>query len=136
MIGREFQGAKGLLEWFLARAEGRVRFTRAVFSGFATPALADVIAPVIADHPGLQRIWHVARDPISKFDVLALMKQTNGLEVHIQPDKSIACDRSLDGSRFRAATGIQPSSWPEMIENMRLDPIPYHQIRELYEPER
>ena len=136
MIGRELQGAQGLLEWFLAHEGGRVRgFTRAVFSGFTTLALAEVIASVIANHPELDGIWHVASEPISKFDLLMLVKQTYGLEIQIEPDASVVCDRSLDGSHFRDATAIQSPPWPEMIENMRDDPTLYDMVREAHEPE-
>jgi len=136
MIGRELRGARGLLEWFLSQKGRRVRgFTHAVFSGFTTPALADAIATVIANYPELEGIWHMASEPISKFDLLRLVKQTYGLEVQIEPDESVVCDRSLDSSHFRNATGIQSPSWPEMIENMRVDSTPYDQIRGTEDPE-
>jgi dTDP-4-dehydrorhamnose reductase len=130
MIGRELQGSHGLLEWFLAQNGGRVRgFKRAIFSGFTTAALAEVIMQVIVDHPGLTGIWHLASEPISKFDLLTLVKQTYGLAVEIEPDESFICDRSLNAKRFRDATGIRPPSWCEMIEQMFRDPTPYDQIR-------
>jgi dTDP-4-dehydrorhamnose reductase len=130
MIGRELKGSHGLLEWFLSQHTGRVRgFKRAVFSGFTTQALAEVIAKVIAEYPDLNGLWHVAAEPISKFDLLTLVKQTYGLAVEIEPDETFVCDRSLNGSRFRQATGIQAPLWPQMIERMRADPTPYEEIR-------
>ena len=132
MIGRELKGSHGLLEWFLSQGDTPVRgFKNAIFSGFTTRALADVIAKVIVDHPDLSGIWHVAAEPISKFDLLTLVKQTYGLATTIEPDESFICNRSLDGTRFREATGIRPSSWPEMIERMRDDPTPYDEIRRM-----
>lgn len=130
MIGRELRGSHGLLEWFLSQRGGRVRgFNLAIFSGFTTQALSEVIAQVISDHPELTGIWHVASEPISKFDLLTLVKQTYELAVEIEPDDSFVCDRSLSATRFREATGIQTRSWPEMIEQMHRDPTPYDQIR-------
>lgn len=130
MIGRELTGSHGLLEWFFSQEGQSVRgFKRAIFSGFTTQALADLIARIITDHPRLTGVWHVGSEPISKFDLLTLVKQTYGLAIEIRPDNDFVCDRSLDSTRFRAATGIEPPSWPEMIENMRADPTPYKEIR-------
>ena len=130
MIGRELQGAHGLLEWFLSQRGGRVRgFKRAIFSGFTTPALARVISRIITDHRELSGVWHVASEPISKFDLLTLVKQTYGLAVEIEPEESFVCDRSLNGTRFRETTGIHSPGWPEMIEEMFRDPTPYDRLR-------
>lgn len=131
MIGRELRGAHGLLEWFLAQKKSVRGFKRAIFSGFTTPALADVIAKIIAGQPDLTGTWHVAADPISKFDLLTLVKQTYGLAIEIELDESFHCDRSLDDHRFRDATGMQRPSWQEMIQNMRDDPTPYNDIRRM-----
>lgn len=130
MIGRELIGSHGLLEWFLSQQGRKVRgFKRAIFSGFTTQALADLIAGIITDHPRMNGLWHVGSEPISKFDLLTLVKQTYELAIEIEPDNDFVCDRSLDSTRFRQATGIQPPAWPEMIENLRADPTPYEEIR-------
>lgn len=132
MIGRELAGSHGLLEWFLAQRGGRVRgFKRAIFSGFTTLALAEVITRIISDHTERSGVWHVASEPISKFDLLTLVKQTYRLVIDIEPDETFVCDRSLDGSRFKAATGFQAPSWTEMIQRMRDDLMPYDEIRRM-----
>lgn len=130
MIGRELHGSHGLLEWFLSQQGKTVRgFRRAIFSGFTTRALAETIAWLIADHPELQGVWHVAAEAISKFDLLTLIKQTAGLEIEIEPDDTFHCDRSLDGTRFREATGFVPPTWSDMILRLFQDTTPYPEIR-------
>lgn len=132
MIGRELQGSHGLIEWFLGEAAAgrRVRgFKRAVFSGLTTIALAELIADLLVNHPDVSGVWHVAADPINKFDLLSLVRNVYGLDVKIEPDESFVCDRSLDASRFRAATGFAPPSWPEMIAQMHQDETPYNKFR-------
>jgi dTDP-4-dehydrorhamnose reductase len=104
-------------------------FRRAVFSGFTTNALADILARLVAEHPQLSGVWNVAAEPINKFDLLALVRSVYGLDVEIEPDESFVCDRSLDGSRFAAAAGFAPPAWGEMIEGMRDDATPYEEIR-------
>lgn len=130
MIGRELAGAHGLVEWFLSQRGGKVRgFRRAVFSGFTTQELSNIVGDVIEKHEGLSGVWHVAAEPINKYDLLTLVKGAYGLDVGIEPDEEFVCDRSLDGSRFRDETGFEPRPWPEMIERMARDETPYEEIR-------
>lgn len=130
MIGRELSGSHGLLEWFLGQNGKPVRgFKRAIFSGLTTQALAEVLAKVISDHRDLNGVWHIAGEPISKFDLLTLVNQTYGIAIEIAPDETFVCDRSLDGLRFQDATGFQAPSWRKMIEHMHVDPTPYDQVR-------
>jgi dTDP-4-dehydrorhamnose reductase len=132
MIGRELSGSHGLVEWFLSQAGQRVRgFKRAVFSGFTTGALAESIADLIEQHAELSGVWHVAAEPINKFDLLTLIKQSYNLDIQIEADETFACDRSLNASRFREATGFRAPSWQNMIERMAEDPTPYEEIRRI-----
>lgn len=132
MIGRELKGAHGLIQWFLSEKGKQVRgFRRAVFSGFTTTALSEVICDIIVGHAGLQGLYHVSADPITKFDLLSLVKEVYGLPIEIEPDETFVCDRSLDSARFRAITGFVPRSWAEMITEMLKDPTPYEDLRKL-----
>jgi dTDP-4-dehydrorhamnose reductase len=126
IIGRELDTNNGLIEWFLAQKGKRVRgYRRAIFTGFTTAALAQIIADVLENHPQLSGVYQVSSDPISKFDLLTLVNDIYGLGVQIEPDCEFVCDRSLDSSRFRSATGCQPPTWNRMIQEMHQDPIPY-----------
>jgi dTDP-4-dehydrorhamnose reductase len=130
MIGRELAGAHGLVEWFLSQQGKKVRgFKRAVFSGFTTTALSEIISRVISEHHDLEGVFHVAAEPVKKFDLLTLIAETYALEIEIEPDETFVCDRSLDGERFRRATGIVAPSWAEMIGRMRDDATPYDEMR-------
>ena len=118
-IGPEVSTSHGLLEWFL-RQRGEVRgFRRAVFSGFTTDAFSRAVVLVIRDYPGLMGLWHVASEPITKFDLLTLLKDAYGVPVQIEADDMVVCDRTLDGARFRETTGYSPPSWPAMVAEMR-----------------
>ena len=130
IVGRELKTSHGLLEWFLGQ-EGKVvrGYTRAVFSGFTTYALADTIARIVEEQPEMRGVWHVASEPISKFDLLSLVKQAYRFSIQIEPDETVVCDRSLNASRFRQTTGLAPPSWPSMIEQMRRDSTPYSELR-------
>ena len=130
MIGRELRGDAGLLEWFLSRRSGVVNgFTRAVFSGLTTTALARVLREVVSDQPALEGLVHVASEPITKFDLLTRINDAMSLGAEILPVDEPAIDRSLDGSRFAETTGIRPPSWDKMIMDLANDPTPYDEWR-------
>lgn len=133
IIGRELAASHGLVEWFLSQEGKAIRgYKKAIFTGFTTNALAEILANIIAKHSDLQGVWHVAAEPINKFDLLSLVKDTYGLNIQIEPDELFMCDRSLNGDRFRQATGFVPPSWQDMIETMYHDPTPYSKLRGNY----
>jgi dTDP-4-dehydrorhamnose reductase len=122
IIGRELGTAQGLLEWFLSQRGKTVSgYRRALFSGWTTNALARVLAQVITDHAALQGVWHVAAEAINKHDLLALIKTRYQVPIQIEANDTVVCDRSLNGERFRQATGITAPSWPQMIEQMHTE---------------
>ena len=129
IIGRELSGANGLVEWFLGQ-QGSVRgFQRAIFSGLTTHALADVLASVISDHGALTGVRHVAAEPISKFDLLQMLRDAYGRDVQIVPDDEVILDRSLDGTAFERETGLHAPSWAEMVAQLAADATPYERLR-------
>jgi dTDP-4-dehydrorhamnose reductase len=130
IIGRELQGGHGLVEWLLANRAGRVRgFTRARFSGVTTVELARVIAGVIEQHPQLEGLYHVAAEPISKYDLVMLLNASFGAGIEIDPDETLVLDRTLDGARFAAATGWTAPSWIEMTRELAADGAKYEEWR-------
>lgn len=131
IIGRELGSRNGLVEWFLGHREGVVPgYTRAIYTGLTTIALSRVIGDVLERYPALEGLYHVSSGPISKYDLLCLVREAFGVRVEIEADYQVALDRSLDGSRFRCATGLLPTPWPEMIGELAADPTPYGRYAE------
>lgn len=132
MIGRELETSHGLIEWFLSQEGKTVNgYKRSIFTGFTTNALADIIAKIITENKNLQGIWHVASEPISKFDLLTLVKKVYDLHIEIRPDDTVVVDRSLNADRFCRATDFVPPSWRDMIEQMYKDHTSYSELRRL-----
>jgi dTDP-4-dehydrorhamnose reductase len=130
IVGRELSATTGLLEWFLGQRGRRVNgYTAAWFSGLTTIALANLLADVVEWHPALEGLYHVASEPISKYDLLCRLKQAYGASVQIEPSDEVRIDRTLDGSRFCAATATVPARWDEMIAGLLADPTPYDDWR-------
>jgi dTDP-4-dehydrorhamnose reductase len=126
IVGRELRGHFGLIDWFLSQRGPRIKgYVRALYSGLTTIAAADLVARLVRDHPDVEGLWHVSADPISKFDLLQIVKRVYGLDIDIAPDEDFICDRRLDSTRFRERTGWHPPSWEDMIANMHLEETTY-----------
>lgn len=122
MIGPELSARQGLLEWARSQRGHAVHgYRKAVFSGLPTVCLAGLVELLVDEHPGLSGVYHVAADAISKHDLLQLLNDRYDLGLIIEPRDVPVCDRSLNGSRFREATGFVARSWPEMIDMMARD---------------
>ena len=130
IIGRELVNGTGLVEWFLQNADQPVKgYTEAKFSGLTTHELSRAIRRVITDHPDLTGLYQVAAAPIDKCSLLHLIRDAYRLDTPIHPDDAVRIDRTLNGSRFAAATGYTAPSWPEMVASMAADTTPYTQWR-------
>ncbi len=130
IIGRELESAHSLVEWFLSNRGGKVKgFTKAIYTGFPTIVMAEIIADLIEHHPNLSGLYHVSSEPVNKHDLLCLMRDAYKVSIEIEPDADFQIDRSLDSQRFREATGFAPAPWPEMIEAMAADSTPYEEWR-------
>jgi len=118
IIGHELNGARSLINWFLAQ-EGCVKgYAKAIFSGLPTVEIARVIDQFVLPNPHMRGLYHLSAEPISKLDLLELIRIIYGKEIDIIPNDKLVIDRSLNSSRFREATGFVPKSWPEMIHAM------------------
>jgi len=129
MIGRELGRGTGLLEWFLAQGDRAPGFTRAVFSGLTTSVLANLICDLIEHHPGLDGLYHVAAEPITKYDLLRLVSGAFGRATIVEPTEGPSVDRSLNGHTFADAVAFTAPSWPQMVSQLAADPLPYERIR-------
>jgi dTDP-4-dehydrorhamnose reductase len=121
MFGPELGKRQGLLEWFLAQKEGTVRgFANAVFSGFYTRSLADLILDIVSQH-SVSGLRHLSAEPISKLVLLEKVRDACRLPIHIVPDESVRMDRSLDATMIRNECHIQVPSWDAMIDMLAGD---------------
>ena len=120
IIGWEVMGNASLLEWFAAQRNRTIKgYRRVIYSGLSTAALADVMAYVLVEQPSLSGLYHVASQPVSKYELLTRLRDALGwTDVQVEPDYDECSDRSLSAARFIAATGWQPPSWDGMIAEL------------------
>ncbi len=126
MIGRELRTSHSLLEWFLSQRGGSIKgFSKAIFSGFPTIVLSEIIAEILEKHRELEGLIHIASEPINKFALLTLIRDAFELKIDIEPSNEISIDRSLDATRFRVRTGFVPPSWRNLVNRLSEDSRAY-----------
>lgn len=119
IVGRELHTKLGLVEWFLSRENSRIAgFEKAIYTGLTTKCLSAVIRDMILSRPEISGVLNISSDPISKFDLLCLMRDAFGWRGEIFASDEFVCDRSLDSTKFRKLTGYTPPSWDIMVSDL------------------
>lgn len=120
MIGPELNDSRGLLDWFLSQS-GKVKgYRRAIFSGPTSLEIARVVKNHVLPDTGLSGLYHLsAAAPISKLDLLHLIRDVYGVHIDIEPDDGVVIDRSLNSSKFQAVANYPPPDWPDLIRELK-----------------
>jgi dTDP-4-dehydrorhamnose reductase len=133
IFGRDFLKQSAFLEWFFSKRGGTVRgYCNAIYSGFPTRVLARIMGDLIEKHPKLTGLYHIASEPISKYDLLVRLKSAMNLDISIEPYNDPPCDRSLSAKKFLKATYYSIPTWDEMIAEVASDPTPYDDWTQKY----
>ncbi len=119
IIGHEAHSAFQLIDWFLAQ-EGTVKgYRRAIFSGLPTVEIGRILADLILPRQNINGLYNISADPISKYELLQIVRDVYGKQIEIVPDEVVKIDRSLDSSKLRSILGYVPPSWPDLVAQMR-----------------
>jgi dTDP-4-dehydrorhamnose reductase len=118
LVGPEDGTRNGLLAWFLAQRDEVQGYANALFTGLATPVAASLIAHILQEQPELEGIWHASAQPVSKLELLRLIRDTARLSTRIMPVEEPFSDRRLDGSALSARIGWQAPDWQNMVTTM------------------
>ncbi len=121
LIGHELESKNSLVEWFLNQQAECDGYTKAIFSGFPANILAKIIADIIIPDESLNGVFHVASQPISKFDLLHLIAKIYDKNITIKPCDMPEINRSLCAEKFNKLTGYEAPCWEDMIEAMYRD---------------
>lgn len=116
-IGHELKSHHGLLEWFLAQKHCK-GYSQAYFSGLPSVVFASVVRDFVIPDRRLTGLYHVGGPAIDKAQLLRLIARVYKRNIEIATDADFKIDRTLNSSRFSAATGYVAPSWPELIETM------------------
>lgn len=119
IIGHEINRNLGLLNWFLSQKTKVKGYVNAIFSGLPTIEIAQILDEYILPNYSLFGIYHIGGLPISKFELLNLIKTEYKSNTIIEPDYEIIIDRSLNFDKFSQQTGYKAKSWKKLIKDMR-----------------
>lgn len=132
IIGFELASHLGLVGWLFGNPRGArlTGFGRAIFSGLPTCTLARQVRDLLHHGPALTGVYHVASEPISKLDLISRLNEAFGTGYEIARDDAFVLDRSLDDSRFRAATGTRRPDWATLVAELERDfrTLPYETL--------
>lgn len=117
-IGHELGSNRSLVDWFLGQSDIVKGFTRAIYSGLTAVEFSHMLTSVVFPREDLTGLYHVASNPISKYDLLSAIAEAYGWAGKLVPATDFECDRSLLADSFFDATGYRAPEWPEMIKEM------------------
>lgn len=118
IIGHGLASSRSLVDWFLSQT-GTVRgYPRAIYTGVTTPEFARLLRTIVLPRADLAGLYHVAAEPISKYELLRLIRQVYGWSGEITLDDSFICDRSMSAEALFSLTGYRPPPWYEMVSQM------------------
>ena len=110
IIGHELKTKYSLLNWFLSQKKSIKGYKKAIFSGLTTLEISRVLEKYIIPNKKMRGIYHLSGNPISKYDLLNIIKKTY--------KKKIKINRSLNSSLFQKTTGYKPTTWDQLIKAM------------------
>ena len=126
-IGHEINTKYGLLEWFLGQSEVCDGHSNAIFSGLPTIVLAEVLRDIIIHEKKLAGLLHIGSSPISKYDLLCLIKDIYNKNINIRKIDKPIINRSLNADKFKSLFGFNVD-WNHMITKMHNSHKEEHKI--------
>lgn len=118
IIGHELKTSFSLIDWFLSQKDEVKGFSKAIYSGFPTIEIANIITNYIIPNKNLHGLYQVSSEPIDKYTLLKLVKNAYSKDIKINKDTEFTTDKSLNSSKFRKETGYTPPSWEKLVEIM------------------
>ena len=128
-LGRELSGHRGLLDWFLSQKGKTISgFKHAIFSGLPTAEVAEVIYKHVLPNKDLKGLYNLSVDPISKFDLLVMIKKQMNFDVTIEENTGFSMNRALNSDKFRALVGYKPTKWEDLVSKLHLEDPLYERL--------
>jgi dTDP-4-dehydrorhamnose reductase len=128
IIGHELGKNISLVSWFLNQKSEVSGFNKAIFSGFPTVVLANMVNKIIKEQYFSNGLFHLAADPISKYDLLEIINNQYKLKKKITKNNNFLCDRSLNPLKFKNNIFEYSYHWEYLIKEMYDDYILYNSL--------
>ena len=122
IIGREIFNKTELLEWVISNKNKKINgFKNVIYSGVTSLWMSKAIVKIFKEQPGLNGIYNVSSEPISKFDLISKINKHFKLNIDIDADSSFFSNKSLNSSKFFLKSNIDKPDWDEMLINLYND---------------
>lgn len=118
IIGHELKSNFGLVDWFINQTESVNGYTKAIYSGFSTLEMANIILNHVIPNEELNGVYHVSSEPISKYELLKIISKIYSKKIEINAYNNFVLDRSMRSDNFRKMAKYSPPSWDDMIIQM------------------
>jgi len=117
IIGPEIGKQKtGLMEWFFSKKGQEVKgFKNAIWSGLTTLELAKKIVEMYEKK--VIGIINIVSMPISKYDLLQLIRKVYRIDIIINADQSAICNRSMKSTRQDVTYFVPPHE--KMLQDLK-----------------
>lgn len=119
IIGPELKSRVSLLEWFKSQTVHIKGYVNAIYSGFPTIELINIIENYIIPNNNSHGLYNVSSTPISKFDLLNLIAKEYKKDILIEPFQDFKNNKSLNSDLFKKEFGYNPKSWRQMIFELK-----------------
>jgi dTDP-4-dehydrorhamnose reductase len=120
IVGREVDGFRGLLEWFLLQKGKSVKgFAGHFWNGVTTRQFARICDAIITAPQAFPKagLYHVFTEPVSKYDMLLAFRERFNIDCDIVPDSENRLNRTL--TTVRSLNGLLNNpSFHRMVEEM------------------
>lgn len=132
MIGREIFNKTELMEWIVSNKNKKIYgFENVIYSGVTTLWMSKTVVKILKEFPGLQGIYNISSEPISKFDLISKINNRFGLNIDIEADHSFFSNKSLNSNKFFLKTNLEKPNWDKMLLNLYNDSIKNNNIYNL-----
>ena len=116
IIGHELKSRNGLLEWFLYKKGKVFGYNKAIYSGVTTNELSKIIQKILDKK--IVGLFQISSKPISKYDLLNLIKKTYNLRIKILKNSKFEKKIVMNSIKFKKYTGLKIKSWKKQIKEM------------------
>lgn len=124
IIGHELGKSLSLVDWFLSQTCAVNGYRKAIFSGLPTVYIAEFLKDYVIGKD-LAGLYHLSVEPIDKYTLLNVIKDTYAVGVDINPFDDFVIDRSLNADSLKRDTGFVSPSWSQLIKKMREEYLEY-----------
>lgn len=123
IIGHQLNNKNtSLVEWFLNfNGESVNGYSNVIYSGLTTNEISKIFHFHIIPNVSLSGVLNISSKPISKFDLLCLIKKYYNKSIDICKDVSFKSNRSLSSKVFFKKTSYEAPKWDTMIREMHDD---------------